>query len=151
MYTLLYLHQQKAIQSITDPLQIDTKHIETRFVKMSGDKNGNKNISPNKIFKLDESDEDKDYLANRRRYYLLEQLSGTSTGKILPTAANAIVGHKVDSVSNIHKCTKEAISPSTTASTFLPFAGLRPFYPIHPSSYPYSLLSSSDVSQFSPW
>ena len=121
---------------------------------MSGDKNGNRTISPNQIFKLDESDEDKDYLANRRRYFLLEQLSGTSNEKTLPSSAavtNTIVGRKIDSAYNIGKCTKEVISPSTTASTFLPFAGLRPFYPIHPSSYPYSLLSSSDVSQFSPW
>ena len=120
---------------------------------MSGDKNGNRTISPNQIFKLDESDEDKDYLANRRRYFLLEQLSGTSNEKTLPSASitNAVVGRKIDSAYNIQKCTKEVISPSTAASTFLPFTGLRPFYPIHPSSYPYSLLSSSDVSQISPW
>merc|ERR1712226_179589 len=31
-----------------------------------------------------------------------------------------------------------------------PSRGLRPFYPIHPSSYPYSLLSTSEVPQFSP-
>ena len=121
--------------------------------KMSGDKNRNINISPNQIFKLDESDEDRDYLANRKKYFLLEQLSGTSYGKPLPSTAinNTVVGRKIDSVYNIQKPTKEVISPSTAASTFLPFAGLRPFYPIHPSSYPYSLLSSSDVSQFSPW
>ena len=32
------------------------------------------------------------------------------------------------------------------------FTGLRPpLYPLHPGSYPYSLLSPSEMSQFSPW
>ena len=123
---------------------------------MSEDKTGKISISPNQIFKLDESDEERDYLTNRRRYLLLEQLSSTITSneKILPSTSvtNTIAGSKIDSTYNIQKCTKEATScPSTSTSNFLPFAGLRPFYPIHPSSYPYSLLSSSDVSQFSPW
>ena len=121
---------------------------------MSGDKNGKISLSPNQIFKLDESDKDRDYLASRRRYFLLEQLSGTSNEKILPPTSitNTLGGSKIDSTYNIPKCTKEIISsPSTATPNFFPFAGLRPFYPIHPSSYPYSLLSSSDVSQFSPW
>ena len=122
--------------------------------KMSGDKNGKISISPNQIFKLDESDEAKD-LANRRRYFLLEHLSsGTSDGKMIPSPSftNTIAESKIDSAYNKPRFTKEVLSSSSTAaSNFLPFAGLRPFYPIHPSSYPYSLLSSSDVSQFSPW
>ena len=123
---------------------------------MSDDKNGKMSISPNQIFKLDESDEERDYLTNRRRYLLLEQLSSTITSneKILPSTSvtNTIAGSKIDSsFNNLPKCTKEVLSPSTATSNFIPFAGLRPFYPIHPSSYPYSLLSSSDVSQFSPW
>ena len=122
---------------------------------MSGDKN--EKISPNHIFKLDESDEERDYLTNRRRYFLLEQLSSTITSneKILPSTSitTTIAGNKIDSSyqNNVPKCTKDVLSPATAASNFIPFAGLRPFYPIHPSSYPYSLLSSSDVSQFSPW
>ena len=36
VYTLLYLHQQKQFsQSITDPLQIDTKHIEMMSSEIS--------------------------------------------------------------------------------------------------------------------
>ena len=32
------------------------------------------------------------------------------------------------------------------------FTRLRPpLYPLHPGSYPYSLLSPSEMSQFSPW
>ena len=46
---------------------------------MSDDKNGKISISPNQIFKLDESDEERDYLTNRRRYLILEQLSSTIT------------------------------------------------------------------------
>ena len=121
---------------------------------MSGDRNGK--ISPNQIFKLNESDEERDYLTNRRRYFLLEQLSSTITSNenILPSTSitTTLAGNKIDSSYNtVPKCTKDVLSPTTTASNFIPFAGLRPFYPIHPSSYPYSLLSSSDVSQFSPW
>ena len=123
---------------------------------MSDDKNGKIEISPNQIFKLDESDEERDYLTNRRRYLILEQLSSTITSneKILPATSitNTLAGNKIDPTFNsVPKCTKEVLSPSTATSNFIPFAGLRPFYPIHPSSYPYSLLSSSDVSQFSPW
>ena len=123
---------------------------------MSEDKNGKISISPNQIFKLDESDEERDYLTNQRRYLILEQLSSTITSneKILPSTSitNTLAGNKIDPTFNsVPKCTKEILSPSTATSNFIPFAGLRPFYPIHPSSYPYSLLSSSDVSQFSPW
>ena len=144
---------------------------------MTGDKIGNKSISPNKIFKLDESDDElKDYGGSCRmkQYFLsLEQLS-TTNGKTklhLPSTAAAALSithnsnnapvnrNKIDESSTASaipskNCTKE-LSPSSTSTTasFLPFAGLRPFYPIHPSSYPYSLLSAStDVtSQFSPW
>ena len=123
---------------------------------MSEDKTGKISISPNQIFKLDESDEERDYLTNRRRYLILEQLSSTITSneKISPSTSitNTLAGNKIDPAFNsVPKCTKEVLSPSTATSNFIPFAGLRPFYPIHPSSYPYSLLSSSDVSQFSPW
>ena len=123
---------------------------------MSEDKTGKISISPNQIFKLDESDEERDYLTNRRRYLILEQLSSTITSneKISPSTSitNTLAGNKIDPTFNsVPKCTKEVLSPSTATSNFIPFAGLRPFYPIHPSSYPYSLLSSSDVSQFSPW
>ena len=144
---------------------------------MTGDKIGNKSISPNKIFKLDESDdEEKDYGGSCRvkQYFLgLEQLS-TTNGKTklhLPStaaAALAITHNSNNAPVNLNKsdepsttsavssknCTKELLPTSaTTTTSFLPFAGLRPFYPIHPSSYPYSLLSAStDVTaQFSPW
>ena len=93
---------------------------------MSGDKNGKISLSPNQIFKVDESDKDRDYLASRRRYFLLEQLSGTSNEKIMPPASitNTIGGSKIDSACNIQKCPKEVISsPSTATSNFFPFAG----------------------------
>ena len=37
----------------------------------------------------------------------------------------------------------------SSSSFFIP--GLRPLYPLHPGTYPYSLLSPSEMSQFSPW
>ena len=46
-------------------------------------------------------------------------------------------------------------SVPAAAQNLLPkslFTGLRPpLYPLHPGSYPYSLLSPSEMSQFSPW
>ena len=127
---------------------------------MSGDKSRKISLNSNQIFKLNESNKDRDYLANKRRYLLLEQLSSSvSLSDSKPIAStsitNTIAGSQIDSspYNGIQKCTKDALSPSTTsaASNLLPFAGLRPFYPIHPSSYPYSLLSTSEVPQFSPW
>lgn len=126
---------------------------------MSGDKSRKISLNSNQIFKLNESNKDRDYLANKRRYLLLEQLSSSvalsdSKPTVSTSITNTIAGSQIDSspYNGIQKCTKEALSPSTTsASNLLPFAGLRPFYPIHPSSYPYSLLSTSEVPQFSPW
>ena len=81
---------------------------------MSEDKTGKISISPNQIFKLDESDEERDYLTNRRRYLILEQLSSTITSneKISPSTSitNTLAGNKIDPTFNsVPKCTKSSL------------------------------------------